>query len=199
MKLPLDKEDFERREMEQKKLAAQTDEKRTDVDIRLGRISIRRGNTGEAVLSGNPKITMDGGETKITGQIRVESGWADVQGKKFEIERGTVTFNGETPPNPVVIATATWKAADDTQVYAEFVGPVATGKVNLRSEPPRPKGEILSLVLFGTADGANPTPPPADAADWTCLEACWEHPAGQAGPRCRQPQATRGIPGRRCR
>lgn len=163
VKLPLDKEDFEKREIEQKKLAAQTDEKRTDVDIRLGRISIRRGNTGEAVLSGNPKITMDGGETKITGQIRVESGWADVQGKKFEIERGTVTFNGETPPNPVVMATATWKAADDTQVYAEFVGPVATGKVNLRSEPPRPKSEILSLVLFGTADGANPTPPPAGA------------------------------------
>ena len=31
----------------------------------------------------------------------------------------------------------------------------------LRSEPPRPKSELLALVLFGTADGANPTPPPA--------------------------------------
>jgi translocation and assembly module TamB len=161
VKLPLDKEDFEHNEVEAKKLAAQADEKRTDIDIRLGRISIKRGNTGEAVLSGNPKITIDGGETKIVGQIKVDSGWADVQGKKFEIERGTVTFNGETPPNPVVVATATWKAEDDTQVYADFVGPVKTGKVNLRSEPPRPKSELLSLVLFGTSDGANPTPPPA--------------------------------------
>lgn len=161
VKLPLDKEDFERGAAAEKKLAAQTDEKRTDVDIRLGRISIKRGNTGEAVLSGNPKIAIDGDATRITGQIRVDSGWADVQGKKFQIEKGTITFNGETPPNPVVVATAAWKAQDDTQVYADFVGPVKTGKVNLRSEPPRPKSELLSLVLFGTADGANPTPPPA--------------------------------------
>jgi translocation and assembly module TamB len=104
---------------------------------------------------------IDGGEAKLTGQIRVESGWADVQGKKFEIERGTVTFNGKTPPNPVVVVTATWEAEDDTQVYADFVGPVKTGKVTLRSEPPRPKSELLALILFGTADGANPTPPPA--------------------------------------
>lgn len=163
VKLPLDKEDFEKNEVAQQKLAAQTDGKRTDVDIRLGRISVKRGNTGEAVLSGNPKVTIDGGETVITGQIRVDSGWADVQGKKFDIEKGTVTFNGETPPNPVVVATATWKAQDDTQVYAEFVGPVKTGKVTLRSEPPRPKSELLSLVLFGTSDGANPTPPPQGA------------------------------------
>jgi translocation and assembly module TamB len=161
VKLPLDKEDFEAREMERKKLAAQADDKRTEIDIRLGRISVKRGNTGEAVLSGNPKVVIDGGEAKLTGQIRVDSGWADVQGKKFEIERGTVTFNGETPPNPVVVVTATWEAEDDTQVYADFVGPVKTGKVTLRSEPPRPKSELLALILFGTADGANPTPPPA--------------------------------------
>lgn len=161
VKLPLDKEDFEHDEIEAKKLAAQADEKRTDIDIRLGRISIKRGNTGEAVLSGNPKIAIDGSETVITGQIRIESGWADVQGKKFEVEKGTVTFTGETPPNPVIVATAHWESAEGTDVYADFVGPVKTGKVNLRSEPPRPKSEILSLVLFGTADGANPTPPPA--------------------------------------
>ena len=42
--------------------------------------------------------------------------------------------------------TAKWKAPDDTWIYADFVGPVQTGKVNLRSDPPRSREEILSLI-----------------------------------------------------
>ena len=43
-----------------------------------------------------------------------------------------------------------------------------TGKVTLRSEPPRPKNEILALILFGTADGVNPQPaPPGRQSDGT--------------------------------
>ena len=38
---------------------------------------------------------MDGGEPKVGGQIQLLSGTLEVQGKRFEIERGTVTFVGE--------------------------------------------------------------------------------------------------------
>ena len=54
--------------------------------------------------------------------------------------------------------TAGWTAPDGTRIYADYVGPVKTGKVNLRSEPPHPKNEIVSLILFGTADGSSATP-----------------------------------------
>ena len=156
VRLPLDKEDLEPKSKKEGEGAGGAS---TDIDVRLAKVTVQRGNTASVVLTGNPKISIDGG-TSITGQIQAQSGWADVQGKKFEIERATITFNGEQPPNPVVGATAGWTSYDDTRIYADFVGPVKTGKVTLRSEPPRPKNEILSIILFGTADGANPTPPP---------------------------------------
>ncbi len=157
VELPLEKSDL-------KRVAAEPEpgeETRLDVDVRLGRITIERGNQLRVGLTGNPKVIIEGGETKLEGRITLtEGGWVDVQGKKFDLEKGTITFQGESPPNPIVVATAGWSAADGSRVYADFVGPVKTGKVNLRSEPPRPKNEILALVLFGTADGANPQPPP---------------------------------------
>src|SRR5205823_4124783 len=54
--------------------------------------------------------------------------------------------------DPLVVVTAGWTAADGTRVYADFAGPLKTGKVTLRSEPSRPKDEILALILFGSAD-----------------------------------------------
>jgi translocation and assembly module TamB len=160
--LPLDEEDLHARKEEE------AEPSRLDVDVRLGKVSISRGNQLRVNLSGNPQIAMENGESALTGQVNVLSGWVDVQGKKFDIEKGTVTFNGETPPDPVVVATAGWTAADGSRIYADFVGPVTTGKVTLRSEPPRPKNEILAIVLFGTADGANPQPaPPGRQPDGT--------------------------------
>ena len=63
-----------------------------------------------------------------------------------------------------MIATAGWTADDGTKIHADFVGPVKTGKVTLRSDPPRPRSKILAIILFGTADGANAGPAPAGRA-----------------------------------
>lgn len=138
---------------------ADADLPRAVVQVHLGDIEVDRGTMARVKITGDPKIVV-GRESRIFGQISATGGFIDVQGKRFEVEKGTVTFEGESPPNPVVVATAGWTAADNTRVYADFVGPVKTGKVEFRSEPARPKNELLALVLFGTASGANPTPPP---------------------------------------
>src|SRR5690606_37846298 len=129
VELPLEKADLRRAVDE-----AQEEATRLDVDVRLGKIILERGNQLRVGLTGNPKVEVEDGETRLQGQIRVDGGWVDVQGKKFDIEKGTVTFTGESPPNPVVVATAGWTAADGSRVFADFVGPVKTGTVNLRSE-----------------------------------------------------------------
>lgn len=67
--------------------------------------------------------------------------------------RGTLTFQGEQPPNPVVTAQARWESPEGIVVYAEFRGPARDGELSLRSEPPMSDDEILSLLLFGTPDG----------------------------------------------
>jgi translocation and assembly module TamB len=100
----------------------------------------------------------------MSGQIRLTRGQLEVQGRRFKVERGTVTFVGE-PDNPQIVVSAYWDASDGTRVYADFVGPLKTGKVNLRSDPSRPQNEILALIMFGTAEGSSSTPYPTQQPD----------------------------------
>jgi translocation and assembly module TamB len=136
-----------------------------DVDVKLKDAVVKYGKIARVELSGNPKVHIQGGAPPaVTGQIVIKRGKVDVQGKKFDVEKGTLTFQEADATNPVLIATAGWTAEDETHIYADFVGPVKTGKVTLRSEPARPRNEILSILLFGTADGPNAAPPPPGQA-----------------------------------
>ncbi|MDB4945136.1 MAG: hypothetical protein JWP97_4670 [Labilithrix sp.] len=132
-----------------------------DVDVKLGEITVVSGNMARIVLGGQPHIHI-ADKTEISGRIELKQGKVDVQGKSFTIEKGTITFQPEDTSNPIVVATAEWVADDGSHIYADFVGPVKTGKVTLRSDPPRPRNEVLAMILFGTADGANA--PPAQGA-----------------------------------
>jgi translocation and assembly module TamB len=126
------------------------------ITIRLGKeVEVVRGANLDVHLQGEPVITI-ADDVQVRGQIRLVRGSIDVNGKPFEIENGTVTFDGDDPSNPQVVVTAMWTARDaaGTRVYADYVGPLKTGKVTLRSDPPLPGGqnEIRSLILFGTTE-----------------------------------------------
>jgi translocation and assembly module TamB len=123
------------------------------VSVNLGQdVEVRRGEDLNVTLTGRPQIIV-GDTTSVSGQVRLVRGTLDVQGKRFEIEQGTITFLGDDPSNPQAVITAAWSAPEGTRVYAEFTGPLKSGKVTLRSEPPLPKNEILALMLFGSSDG----------------------------------------------
>jgi translocation and assembly module TamB len=105
-------------------------------------------------LGGTPVITI--GETvRAGGQVRLLSGKIDVQGKSFDIDSGTVTFNGD-PTDPQVVVTASWTAADGTRVFAELRGTLKKPVVTLRSEPSYPKDQIIALLLYGSSDATSP-------------------------------------------
>ncbi|MET0592658.1 MAG: translocation/assembly module TamB domain-containing protein [Polyangiaceae bacterium] len=154
--LPKDAEDLEEKE------PPPADEESTKmvVAIHLGNdVEIRKGKTLKIAVTGNPKIDLSGEEPKMSGQLQLTRGMLEIQGRRFEIERGLVTFVGEAD-NPQIVVTAGWTAPDGTRVYADFVGPLKTGKVKLRSEPSRPQNEILALVMFGAVEGSSSTPYP---------------------------------------
>lgn len=111
---------------------------------------IKQGSTLDVYLGGSPSVVV-ADQVTASGQVRLERGTLQVQGKTFSIENGTVTFVSD-PTNPQVVLTASWPAPDGTTIYADFVGPLKTGKVTLRSDPPHTQNEILSLLLFGTTD-----------------------------------------------
>jgi translocation and assembly module TamB len=124
------------------------------LDVRLGNeVQVTRGTDLDVRLQGEPIVTI-ADDVHVSGQIRILRGKIDVQGKSFTIDKGTVTFVGDDPSNPQVVLTAEWTAQDRTTVYADFVGPLKTGKVTLRSDPVLPGGQndILALILYGTTD-----------------------------------------------
>jgi len=101
------------------------------------------------------------------GEVRLDGGALTVHGKLFQIEHGTARSRGDWA-NPVLVVTARWRAPDGTRVYADFVGPLRTGKLVLRSEPPLADTKIVALILFGDADvpaeaGTSPPVPTSSA------------------------------------
>jgi translocation and assembly module TamB len=124
------------------------------VEVHLGTIDVERGDMLKAQLGGQLHLVM-GEPMTMNGQIDLKGGKLDVSGKQFEVESGTVTFDGE-PGNPTIVATARWDSPDEDKhrVYADFTGTASKGKITLRSEPPLTQDQILSLLLTGSADGS---------------------------------------------
>ena len=138
-------------------------------------VEVKRDTTVDVVAHGAIDVLVTD-KAHLTGKIIVDRGKLELDGKIFTIDRGTVTFLGNDPSNPMVVATATWDAPDQTRVYADFSGLVASGKLRLRSEPALSQDEILSLVLFGSPDGSFGAQAPPGQAASTGVQA-----AGMAG------------------
>jgi hypothetical protein len=115
---------------------------------------LHRGQELEARASGELDATLDSG-LNLVGSLALAEGHVDLQGRQFELlNTSTITFPpGGDPYNPVVFATGRWNAPEGFQVYASFVGPVDSGEMTLQAEPALDRAGIMSLLMFGTADG----------------------------------------------
>jgi translocation and assembly module TamB len=127
----------------------------------LSDVRVVRGTDIQIELDGRLNVKT-GAATDVQGQIHLKKGGViSVQGRNFSVENGTVTMVSD-PSNPEVVVKAGWTAPDGTVVYANFVGPLKTGKVTLTSEPTLPQQEIVELLMFGTATGQQVQSPSAD-------------------------------------
>jgi translocation and assembly module TamB len=97
-------------------------------------------------------------KARVAGTIEFRSGTVEVFGKRFEIDNGEAEFEGDDPSNPNVTVTARWDAPDGTRIFADFVGPLRTGQLSLRSEPARSQSEVVATLLYGTGEDATPRP-----------------------------------------
>jgi translocation and assembly module TamB len=137
------------------------------VTVHLGDdVELRRASQLRVRLTGTPQIVI-ADELGVSGQIQILGGSLDVQGRSFSIDHGSVTFVGASPQNPEIVASATWEAPEGAVVYASYAGTATSGTLTLRSDPPLPEGEILALLLFGSADGPGAAPAAEQASDGT--------------------------------
>jgi translocation and assembly module TamB len=125
------------------------------VTIALGPdIRIHKSNTIDLWLKGDLEASTAKDTVAVSGLIQTDRGFVEVQGRRFSVERATVSFDPDRPPSdPTISATALYVAPDSTRIFADFIGTVSTGSLRLRSEPVLTQPEILSLVVFGQRDG----------------------------------------------
>lgn len=100
--------------------------------------------------SANLQIGGEPTNPAITGRANLIRGDVEFAGRDFELERGVIRFDGETPANPALDIVAN---ADTTGLDASIrvAGTALRPEISFASVPAVPEDELLSRLLFGTS------------------------------------------------
>lgn len=107
--------------------------------------------TGRGLSSewrGDMKLHGNINKPRLTGQIKIASGYAMLLGRRFNIDDGVIQMTGEIPPNPAILASASTRIGD-TVARLVANGTIQKPEVSLTSDPLLPNDEIMALILFG--------------------------------------------------
>ncbi|MEJ2724189.1 MAG: translocation/assembly module TamB domain-containing protein [Deltaproteobacteria bacterium] len=107
-----------------------------------------RGRGLDSEWQGEMKITGTASEPIITGKLGIVRGRFNFLGKQFDLTRGLISFQGETPPSPLLDVRGEARTKDIT-ARIELSGSLQSPEITLSSEPSLPTDEILSRLLFG--------------------------------------------------
>lgn len=90
------------------------------------------------------------GAPTLLGQAILLRGGYEFAGRRFDLDRGTIRFNGADPPDPVLDITA----LANLQGLNAAIRVSGTGlkpEISFTSTPALPEDELLSRLLFGTS------------------------------------------------
>jgi autotransporter translocation and assembly factor TamB len=126
--------------------------KQTAVDIsaRWDRdVWYRDGVTG-IETRGDLRIQKPRGHTDLVlqGQIVSVRGTYTYFGKEFVIESAQIQFTGQPGMNPMMNVLASYQS-DPTLVYLDITGTLKQPNLKLRSNPPLPDQDVVSVLVFG--------------------------------------------------
>ncbi len=87
---------------------------------------------------------------RITGRLDVVRGGYEFAGRRFDLDRGTIRFQGVSPPDPVLDIQAN---ANIQSIAAtiKVIGTASKPEISFNSVPALPQDELLSRLLFGTS------------------------------------------------
>ncbi|MBK8174168.1 MAG: translocation/assembly module TamB domain-containing protein [Rhodospirillales bacterium] len=118
-----------------------------DVVVSLPSRVFVRGRGLDSEWSGALTVTGTTDEPQIRGTIAFVRGSFTFAGKRFVFDRGTITFTGGQPPDPIIDAVAKYTASNITAQIG-ISGLASHPEISITSQPPLPESEILSQVLF---------------------------------------------------
>ncbi|CAG9175876.1 hypothetical protein LMG23992_03039 [Cupriavidus laharis] len=119
-----------------------------EIAVDLGNDFRFRGAGADLELAGQMTVRSEPlAPMKATGTVRVTKGTYEAFGRKLNIERGTINFNGPID-NPNMFIRA-MRRGQEVEAGVEVTGTVRLPRVRLVSEPNVPEEDKLSWLMFG--------------------------------------------------
>jgi autotransporter translocation and assembly factor TamB len=95
-----------------------------------------------------------GQASAVSGNVEVRRGWADMFGRRFDVEFGDVAFTGRHPVDGAIDVRLAAQTAEGP-VYIDVTGTLRHPQIQLTSDPPRDQSEILALLFLGRTEVAD--------------------------------------------
>ena len=100
-------------------------------------------------MKGNARIASRPGEAlRVFGEGEVVNGTYTLQGRRFQVRRGSVRLVGDRELDPVLDVEARLPTGDIVAIV-DVTGRLSSPIVRLRSEPERSEQDVLAYLLFG--------------------------------------------------
>ncbi|MFH1092159.1 MAG: translocation/assembly module TamB domain-containing protein, partial [Pseudomonadota bacterium] len=107
-----------------------------------------RGRGLDSEWKGALKVEVSASKPVLHGTMSVVRGRYTLLSRVFELTEGALNFQGESPPAPLINVIAEAKIKETT-ARIRVTGSTSSIKLDLESDPPLPRDEVLSRVLFG--------------------------------------------------
>jgi autotransporter translocation and assembly factor TamB len=121
---------------------------RLDVDaIADGTLRIKN-NLADMQAKGEFKVVGDAGRVFVLGAFDVVEGFVEYQGNRYELKRGSVEFQDPRRNNPRLDIRAETQKGNVT-VVVSVTGTLEKYEVDLTSDPPLSKNDLVSLLSLG--------------------------------------------------
>lgn len=118
-----------------------------DLSVSLPRKVFVRGRGLESEWSGNLTVSGTSAKPRISGEVSLVRGTLSLAGKRFDLQRGVVSFAGSDKIDPLINAVAEYHSTEITAFIA-ITGFASQPEIAITSQPPLPESEVLSQVLF---------------------------------------------------
>lgn len=85
---------------------------------------------------------------RLLGSFSPVRGTFELLNRQFRFDGGGIDFNGTWPPNPTLDISLAYKSAQITALV-QVLGSARRPRLDLTSQPPLPRDEVMAQVLFG--------------------------------------------------
>ncbi|MEQ8346592.1 MAG: translocation/assembly module TamB domain-containing protein [Sneathiellaceae bacterium] len=125
---------------------------RLDITVTIPPRMTVSGRGLDSTWSGNLRVSASTSNPRVTGQITAVRGEFNLVGKRFELAKGVIGFDGARPPDPNIDIELTYTGESATASIV-ISGTANDPKLNLTSVPQMPESDIISTVLFNRRTG----------------------------------------------